>query len=111
MKILKMMVVATMLLLTANTNSFASDNTVDELETIEIKVKGITCAMEPGNIAKAVKKIDGVESCELKGKAKAKSVFIVKYDPSKVTLKQIYKAVEGTESCDYPGEMPYTVIR
>lgn len=90
----------------------AQANTTDnDLKTVEIKVKGITCAMEPGNISKSVMKIEGVESCELKGKAKAKSVFVVTYNPDVVSVKQIKDAVCCTASCEDPNKKPYSVIQ
>lgn len=112
MKTIKTTIFAVLFLFTGAYTSNASVVSTDsDLKTIEIKVKGITCGMEPGNISKAVTKLEGVESCELKGKAKAKSVFVITYNPEKVSEEQIHKAVEGCASCEDPSKTPYSVLK
>jgi copper chaperone CopZ len=112
MQTIKTTLFAVLFLFTGVYTSQATPAVLDsDLKTIEIKVKGITCGMEPGNISKAVTKLEGVESCELKGKAKAKSVFVITYDESKVSKEQISKAVEGCVSCEDPSKTPYSVLQ
>ena len=73
-----------------------------------ITVKGITCAKDLTMISDNVKKLEGVNSCEVVKKG-ATSKFRVKFDPALVTEKEIHAAIEGTGSCEDPNERPYKV--
>lgn len=76
--------------------------------TSSVTVKGITCSKDLSMISDNVKKLKGVNSCEVLKKG-ATSKFSVKFDPSLVTEKEIHAAIEGTGSCENPNERPYKV--
>jgi Cu+-exporting ATPase len=58
-----------------------------------IKVTGMTCAMCVATIEKALKKLEGVEEAVVN---LGTETATVKYDPEKVSLEQIIKAIEDT---------------
>jgi copper chaperone CopZ len=80
-----------------------------KLQTIKIKVSGITCSGDCKDIQKAVSKIDGVSSCKQIGKPSATSVFQISFNPAVVSEKEIRRVVEDTPGCDNPDEKPYKV--
>jgi len=99
--------------LTATTNiafsqTTTTNQTTDSLKTATIKVKGITCSMDLKMISANVEKLNGVSSCK-SGKQGTTTTFEVKYNPSLVTEKEIFTAVESTGSCENPNEKPYKV--
>lgn len=112
MKFIKSFVLA-FTVLTATTNiafsqTTTTNQTTDSLKTATIKVKGITCSMDLKMISANVEKLNGVSSCK-SGKQGTTTTFEVKYNPSLVTEKEIFTAVESTGSCENPNEKPYKV--
>ncbi|MBL7727339.1 MAG: hypothetical protein JNM68_06640, partial [Dinghuibacter sp.] len=87
-------------------NSFAGNTATDT--TITIKVKGVTCKNDLVTLSANVKQLNGVSECK-PGKAGAVSAFTITFDASKVTTKEIYKAIEHTEGCSDPKDRPYKV--
>lgn len=79
------------------------------VQTIKIKVGGITCSGDCKDIQKVVSKMNGVASCKQIGKPASTSVFEVSFNPSVVSEKDIRKVVEDTPSCDNPNEKTYKV--
>ncbi len=59
-------------------------------------------------ISANVEKLEGVSTCESIKKGPT-TTFEVKYNPTLVTDKAIYAAIEGTGSCEDPDERPYKV--
>lgn len=93
-------------------NSNEQTNTVVQsqaLQTIKLKVTGITCSGDSKDIQNEVSKLNGVSACKPKGKAAATSVFEVTFDPGKVSEKEIRTKVEGTPGCTDPNDRPYKV--
>lgn len=82
---------------------------IQKLQTIKLKVGGITCTGDCKDIQKVVSKMNGVASCKQIGKPSATSVFEISFDPSIVTEKEIRSKVEDTPGCDNPNEKPYKV--
>ena len=80
-----------------------------KLQTIKLKVSGITCAGDCKYIAKAVSKLNGVSSCKPIGNPSATSKFEVTFDPAVITKKDIQKKVEETPGCENPNDKPYKV--
>lgn len=81
---------------------------VEGLKTITTKVKGVTCGSDLKTIAGNVEKLKGVSACK-SGKAGATSTFKITFNPSLVTEKEIYAAIEGTGGCHNPNDRPYKV--
>lgn len=112
MKFIKSFVLA-IIVLTATANSVFSQTTntnqqADTIKTASIKVKGITCAMDLKMISANVEKVKGVSSCKA-GKQGTTTTFEVKYNPALATEKEIFAAIENTESCENPDERPYKI--
>ncbi|MCI5058726.1 MAG: hypothetical protein MRY83_21620 [Flavobacteriales bacterium] len=82
-----------------------NDNSKKKIQT---KVKGITCKTDLKMISDNVEKLKGVSSCEA-SKTAATSIFDIIYDPSLISEKEIYSAIENTGSCENPNEKPYKV--
>lgn len=80
-----------------------------KIQTIKLKVGGVTCSGDCKDIQKVVGKMNGVTSCKQIGKPASTSVFEVSFDPSVVTEKDIRKMVEDTPSCDDPNVRSYKV--
>ncbi len=76
--------------------------------TITVKIKGITCAGDLITLSDNVKEIAGVSSV-IPGKAAAKSVFKISYNPALVKTSQIFAAIENTAGCSDPKDRPYKV--
>lgn len=83
-------------------------NQLDTVKTIQVKVKGVTCSTDLKMITTNVEIMIGVKSCK-PGKEGATTTFIVVFDPTKISEKEIYAAIEGTGSCENPEERPYKV--
>ena len=80
-----------------------------KLQTIKLKVSGITCAGDCKDIQKVVANLNGVASCKQVGKPTATSVFEVTFNPAVVTEKEIRSKVEDTPGCENPTDRPYKV--
>lgn len=93
----------------AQTSKEQPQATAQTLQTIKLKVSGITCSGDCKDIQKVVSKMNGVTSCKQIGKPTATSVFEVIFNPAVITEKEIRKAVENTPGCDNPDEKPYKV--
>ncbi len=95
---------------TANAqNSKETPTETQTLQTIKIKVTGITCSGDCKDIQKSVTTLNGVTAARQIGKPSATSVFEITFNPALVTEKQIQKSVEDTPGCDDPAERPYKV--
>ena len=79
------------------------------LQTIKIKVTGITCSGDCKDIQKSVAKLTGVTATRQIGKPSATSAFEITFNPALVTEKEIQKSVEDTPGCDDPEKRPYKV--
>lgn len=112
MSLIKSFVVVMVLLVASTTPSFSqvwpSDQSADSLITAIIKVKGITCSMDLKIISANVEKLNGVGSCK-PGKHGTTTTFHVKYNPTLISEKEIFLAIENTGSCEKPDERPYKV--
>jgi copper chaperone CopZ len=86
----------------------ASDPKSDTLKTATIKVKGITCATDLKTISANVEKVRGVSSCK-PGKQGPTTSFEVRFNPSRVTEKEIFATIENTGGCENPDERPYRI--
>lgn len=106
MKFIKFFAFA-IILFTANT-AFSQTTATDSLEISDVKVKGITCAMDLKTISGNVEEIDGVSSFETK-KQGATSTFELTYNPAIVSEKKIFAVIENTPGCDDPNARPYKV--
>ena len=81
----------------------------DSLQTIQLKVKGITCSGDLKMISENAGKADGIKKCDAVGKMSATSTFEIVFNPSKISNVDIVKIIEDTPSCDHPKEKPYKV--
>ena len=79
------------------------------MQTIKLKVGGITCSGDSKDIQKEVSKLNGVLACMPRGKASATSIFEITFDPAKVSEQAIRKQVEATPGCTDPNDRPYKV--
>lgn len=80
----------------------------DTTQTVETKVKGITCTTDLKMISDNVLKLEGVISCT-PGKSGPTTTFSITFNPTVVQLVDINKAIESTGSCENPQERPYKV--
>lgn len=80
-----------------------------KVQTIKLKVSGITCSGDCKDIQKVVGKMNGVTACKQIGKPTTTSVFEVSFDPAVISEKEIRSKVEDTPGCDNPNEKPYKV--
>ena len=112
MKLIKSFLLAFAIITVSTNIGFSqSANTAQQVETGKtstINVKGVTCSKDVTMISDNVKKLKGVNSCEVVKKG-ATSKFKVKFDPALVTEKQIHTAIEGTACCKDPNARPYKV--
>lgn len=83
----------------------------DTLKTIEVKIKGVTCANDLNIIGKNLAKIDGIISSKRIGEAKPTSKMEITYNPALVEVDTIYARIEDSPSCDFPDQKPYKVKR
>lgn len=84
---------------------------VDTVTTIEVKIKGVTCANDLNIIGNNLQTLDGIVSSELIGKAKPTSKMEITYNPTLVVVDSIYARIEDSPSCDFPDQRPYKVKR
>lgn len=110
MKPIKSLIMLGIVILCSINSTFAQTNIspADSNQIVTIKVKGVTCSGDLKTIAMNVEKLTGVTQCKT-GKMGATSTFEVKYNPSKVSLKAIYTAIENTQGCENPNDRPYKV--
>lgn len=80
------------------------------LKNTEIKVKGVGCSGDADRILTNIQKTAGVSTCKIT-KFGAVTKYNISYDASKVSLEDIYKAVENTDGCADQAPKPYTVKR
>lgn len=95
-----------------STSAIAQSNTSqqsDSLQTIQLKVKGITCSGDLLMITDHVEKKDGIKKCDAIGKMSATSTFEIIFNRNKISRADIVKSIEDTPSCDHPKEKPYRV--
>ena len=115
MKYLKYLVVlftiisATTITVEAQDSKAPAQPTSQNLQTIKIKVSGITCSGDCRDIQESIKQLEGIAATKQIGKPAATSVFEISFDPARVTEKQIQKSVEDTPGCDDPEKRPYKV--
>lgn len=83
--------------------------TVQNLQTIKLKVSGITCSGDCKDIQKVLADMKGVHSSKHVGKPTATTVFQVTFNPGVVTEQELRKAVEDTPGCESPDDRPYKV--
>ena len=88
--------------------SQTATQTADSSQSIQLKVKGLTCSMDLKTIATNVEKLKGVSACK-PGKVGAVSKFEVIFNPLLVTEKQIIEAIENTAGCEDENDRPYKV--
>jgi len=106
MKFIKSFVLACIALM-ASTN-IAFSQTTDSTQTLSLKVKGITCSTDLKTISSNVEKLKGVSSCKA-GKMGTTSSFLVIFNPTIVSEKEISTAIESTGGCENPNDRPYKV--
>lgn len=102
------MVASTTVTFSQTTNSTKSIQKADSTKTVAVKVKGVTCSMDIKMISANVEKLKGVSTCKTE-KQGPTTTFDVLYNPTMVTEKEIYAAIENTGSCETPNERPYKV--
>jgi copper chaperone CopZ len=113
MKFSNIFVLTIAFMLVSTTATFAQSATekvqmADTTKTIETKVKGITCSTDLKMISANVEKLKGVSNCKA-GKTGTTTTFEIAYNPSLITEKEIYAAIENTGSCENPDERPYKI--
>lgn len=112
MKIIKSFLIIAIALIATTNISFAqtdaSTQVMNITKSIDVKVKGVTCTTDLKLIADNVEKLDGVTSCVTLKKG-ATTTLQVKMNPTLVTEKQIYTAIEDTACCKNPDARPYKV--
>lgn len=113
MKYSNIFVLTIAFMLVTTTTNFAQSATEktqisDTTTIITTKVKGITCSTDLKMISANVEKLKGVSSCEAK-KTGPTTTFEIAYNPSLITVKEIYAAIQNTGSCENPDERPYKV--
>lgn len=79
------------------------------LQTIKLKVSGITCSGDCKDIETVLAEMNGVVSSKHLGKPTATTAFQVTFNPAIVTEKELRKAVENTPGCESPDDRPYKV--
>jgi copper chaperone CopZ len=112
MKFIKSFVLAFIVLIATASIAFSqttnTNQITDSTKTLTLKVKGITCSTDLKTIAANVEKLKGVSSCTA-GKMGTTSSFIVIYNPTLVTEKEVNVAIENTAGCENPDDRPYKV--
>ncbi len=89
----------------------AASQDADTITTIEVKIKGVTCANDLNIIGENLKELDGIVSSALVGDAKPTSKMEITYNPTLVVVDSIYARIEDSPSCDFPDQKPYKVKR
>ena len=77
-------------------------------KTLSTKVKGITCSSDLKTISANVEKLKGVNACK-PGKTGPTTAFMITYNPTLITEKEIYNAIKSTPGCDNPNDRPYQI--
>lgn len=77
----------------ANTQTLETAITKSEPKTVTLKVTGMTCAGCANHISASLEKLEGVLEHEVKFPG---DIATVKYDPDKVSEKEIIAAIEKT---------------
>lgn len=77
----------------ANAQTLETTITKSQPKTITLKVTGMTCAGCANHISTSLEKLDGVLEHEVKFPG---DIAIVKYDPDKVSEKEIIATIEKT---------------
>lgn len=110
MNFLKLSASVLIFLLLTSAASFAQSEAPFTLraDSVDLKVKGITCSMDLRQISDKVEAVAGVSRCEVL-KEGAVSLFRVTYDSDVASEDAIYRAVENTGGCENPEERPYKV--
>ncbi len=104
-------IAATFLLTVFNLDGQAQTSNSQHADTVKattFKVKGITCATDVKTIASNIEKLAGVINCKA-DKAGATTSFELKFNPARVTEKEIVAAIENTGGCENPNDRPYKV--
>ena len=82
---------------------------INQDTTIIVKVKGITCSNDIELIKSNVNKLSGIVKCEVT-KTGNISFFMISYNKIKISLKDIYSAIENSGACcKDPSVKPYKV--
>lgn len=81
---------------------------MEDIKTIEVKVKGVGCSADIKSISEKVENLDGVSRCKVLKKG-AVTRFEIYLLPSKVSEQEIYAAIEDTPGCKNPNDRPYKV--
>lgn len=112
MKILTILILAFILCTAGTQTAFSQTATAiqspDSLQTLRVKVKGISCANDIQIITSNVAKTKGVSSCNA-GKKGSTTAFEINYNPALITEKEIIAVIENTGSCENPDVRPYKV--
>lgn len=93
----------------AQTNSVQAQANTQTLQTIKLKVSGITCSGDCKDIQKVLSGMKGVTSSKHIGKPTATTSFEVTFNPAIISEKELRKAVEDTPGCEDPKDRPYKV--
>ena len=86
-----------------------TETTKQNLQTVKLKVSGITCKGDIKDISGRVTNMTGVADCKHEGKLAATSAFLVSFDPAVISEKAIRSVVEDTPGCTDPNDRPYKV--
>ncbi len=68
-----------------------SSKNMSEIKKVEIRVTGMACAGCSGAVERALSGLDGVKSANVD---LARKIAYVEYDPAKLTLQDLKRAVE-----------------
>ena len=93
----------------AQTTEVPTSSSTQQLQTIKLKVSGITCAGDCKDIVAVLAETKGVHLSKHLGKPTATTSFQVTFDPSVVTEKELRKIIEDTPGCESPDDRPYKV--
>ncbi len=93
----------------AQTTSTQAPAVTPALQTIKLKVSGITCSGDCKDIQTVLSEMNGVVSSKHLGKPTATTSFQVTFNPALVTEKELRQAVENTPGCESPDDRPYKV--
>lgn len=106
MKLIKLLIFVLAIMLANIQKNYAQQQ--DSIKVINIKVKGITCSNDLKTISANVEKLAGVNTCK-SGKMGTTSSFEIKFNPTKISEKEIYTVIENTGGCENPDDKPYKV--
>lgn len=112
MKTIRLFILFTIFSFTAQIASAQTTESLTQqtatIKTSAIKVKGVTCKNDLVTIAGNVEKLKGVSACKA-DKAGPTTTFQIKFNPSLVSEKEIFAAIEATPGCEDPKDRPYKV--